>query len=493
MSARLRSILAAMPCALLALMLGACDKDADGTLRVAVIGPANALQETAAHLSPAARLLRAATVEGLVGFDAQGRVGPALANRWIVTDGGTSYIFRLRDSTWPDGTPITAENATAQLKRALAGLRGTPLARDLAEIEEIRAMAGRVIEIRLRSPVPDLLTLLAQPELALPWKRRGTGPLAVQREGQVFAFRLIPPELRGFPAEPDFADRARPLRLRLGTAAQAVALFDAGDVDLVLGGEIASLPLAGKTGLLRGNLQLDPVIGLFGFRIENPQGFLATPANREAVAMAIDRDTLTAAFNVRGWQPTTRIVSPDAEDAATEVGERWTTLSLEQRRAAAAARVANWRKSGHALAPLRVALPDGPGSRFVLDRLAVDFAAIGLSLRAVPGDAPADLRLIDSVARYGRTEWFLNQLSCGIVTVCSTQGDALVAQARAVADNDQRAKLLAQAEQDITAANGFIPLARPLRWSLVRSEAVGFAPNPWGWHPLPPLALLPRP
>jgi hypothetical protein len=116
--------------------------------------------------------LRAATVEGLVGFDAEGRVVPGLADRWIVTDDGQSYIFRLRDGTWPDGARIDAEDVAASLRRALAALRGSPLGLDLASIDEIRVMTDRVIEVDLQSPLPDLLTLLAQPNSAFPMRDR---------------------------------------------------------------------------------------------------------------------------------------------------------------------------------------------------------------------------------------------------------------------------------------------------------------------------------
>lgn len=487
LSAHALALLLALP-----IMLSACGQENEGTLRLSVIGSPDAVSENLAALSPAGRLLRAASTEGLVSFDAQGRVVPALADRWIVTDDGESYIFRLRDGKWPDGSPITAETARLQLKRALAALRGTPLANDLAEVAEIRAMAGRVIEIRLASPVPDLLTLLAQPELALTPKGRGTGPMDLQKEGQVLNLSLIPPERRGLPAEPDFATRARTLRVRLETAQAAVDRFNAGEIDLVLGGKLDSLPLAGASGLLRGNVQLDPVIGLFGLSVQNSDGFLADPQNREALAMTVDRDALTGAFNIRGWQPTSRLVSPDVDDDLGTAGERWTDMTLEQRRAAASARVARWKESGQPLPPLRLALPEGPGSRLVLNRLVADFAAIGVQLRAVPETAVADLRLVDTVARYGRATWFLNQLSCAATPVCSAEGDARVANARIAMDPQQRARLLAEAELAITAANGFIPFARPLRWSLVRSSVIGFAPNPWGWHPLPPLALLPR-
>jgi peptide/nickel transport system substrate-binding protein/oligopeptide transport system substrate-binding protein len=96
-------------------------------------------------------------------------------------------------------------------------------------------------------------------------------------------------------------------------------------------------------------------------------------------------------------------------------------------------------------------------------------------------------------AAFAGAEWFLDQLSCGAGRrVCSPIGDQRLAEARAAKDPQARAALLAEAEAEVTATNGFIPLARPLRWSMVRSSVSGFATNPLGWHPLPPFALLTR-
>jgi oligopeptide transport system substrate-binding protein len=44
----------------------------------------------------------------------------------------------------------------------------------------------------------------------------------------------------------------------------------------------------------------------------------------------------------------------------------------------------------------------------------------------------------------------------------------------------------------LTAANIYIPLAMPLRWSLVRGDVPGYFPNAWAWHPLPDMATIPR-
>jgi hypothetical protein len=55
-----------------------------------------------------------------------------------------------------------------------------------------------------------------------------------------------------------------------------------------------------------------------------------------------------------------------------------------------------------------------------------------------------------------------------------------------------RANLLGDAEATLTKANVFIPFGAPIRWSLVRGDATGFAVNRWNIHPLMPMALRPK-
>lgn len=478
-----------------ALVLGvsSCGRGSQGPLPIAVIGDRTALDPSGVRLSSAARVMRSATVEGLVAFDAEGHIVPAIADRWIITDDGQSYIFRLRDGTWPGGARITAETAAAALRGALAQLKGTALGLDLGAIEQVRVMADRVIEIDLVGPAPDLLTLLAQPELGLPYARRGSGPMAIARRGSKAELSLIPPEKRGLAAAEGLAGHTRGLIVEFLPAAQAVKRFNDGNADLVLGGRIDALPLAEGTSLARGNVQLDPVIGMFGLLVESEAGFLGDAPNREALALAIDRDAIIAAFNISGWQPTTRVVSAGVEGDAGTIGERWVGLAMEQRRALAAERVAKYTAGGKSAPVLRIAAPNGPGTRRVIDRLAADFKAIGVTALQVGEDKPAELRLVDTTARYGRASWFLNQLACSVhKPACNPVADGVLANARRTADMRERARLLGEAEAELTATNAYIPIARPLRWSLLRAGVTGFALNPWGWHPLPPLAVLPK-
>lgn len=486
--------LAATGAALIAAFaLAGCGSRDSATVQVVVIDDVAAPFGSRARLSTAAGAVRAATTEGLVAFDAQGRIVPALADRWIVTDDGRSYIFRLRDGTWPDGSPITGESARTALRRALAGLRGTPLALDLAGTDDIRVMAGRVIEIRLPRAMPDLLQLLGQPELGLVWRGKGSGPMRLSRDGAAAVLTPIAPEKRGLPAVAGW--EAATVRLAALPAAQAVARFNAGDADVLLGGQIQDFPLARSVGLIRGGIQPDPVAGLFGLAVLHDDGFLALPENREAIAMAIDRAALIAPFGLSGWQATTRMVAPGTTDDDGTVGERWAGLSMAERRSEAARRIARWRDRSQREGPVqvRIALPPGPGADVLFERLADDLRQIGIEARRTRAGADADLRLVDVVARYPGRAWYLNQLSCVARRgLCSADADAEVSAARAAPDRAQAIALLADAEATLTKANVFIPFGAPLRWSLVRGSARGFAANHWAIHPLMPMATPPN-
>ncbi len=476
-----------------AALLAACSQGEDASVELVAIGDPAAPFESGGRLSAPAQLLRGATAEGLVGLDERGQVSSGVADRWIVAEDGLSYIFRLRDGSWSEGGKLTADSVRQALGQALSSLRGTPLARDLGGIEEIRTMTGRVVEIRLNRPQPELLQLLAQPELGLLSRGHGAGPMRLTRDGKVAYLSLLDPERRGLPADADWQQTARPLRLRALPAAAAIAMFNRGEAGAVLGGRIEHFPLADASGLSRGAIRLDPVMGLFGLAVAHGDGFLAEAANREAIALAIDREALIAALGVGGWNATSRIVPPDAEDVPAGTGERWPGMSLGERQAEAAARVARWRGGARDTVRLRLALPQGPGADRIFAALAGDLARAGLgSQRVGPGDA-ADLRLVDAVARYPRASWFLGQLSCDIQkNLCSAEADRLAGEATRAPDAAARAALLAQAETALAATNSFIAFGPPIRWSLVRGNTTGYSPNRLGYHPLMPLALRPK-
>lgn len=483
--------------AALALIAGSCGRNKDGPVRAAFIGEPGSQFERGARLSPPAQHLRAATVAGLVALDQHGEVVPALAERWIVTDDGLSYIFRLRTSGWADGKPADGRAVQRALQSAINGLGGTSLALDLGAIRDIRAMTGRVVEIRLHAPMPGFLQLLAQPELAVPIDGRVVGAMRAERKGNAALLSLVPPDLGSEELEAEWRARIRPVELRVMPAKGAVAAFRDNSVDAVFGGRLADLALADTGPLSRGTIRLDPAQGLFGLRVLRKQGVLAEASRREALAMAIDRDTLLEPFNIGGWQPQTQIVPVGlGRDAGARTGGeavapgRWSGSTIEARRAEAARRLRG--VAGSTGAVLTINLPAGPGMDTLLARLNENLVPVGVTLRRARTGEAADLALVDTLARHAGPSWYLNQFACVLRRgPCSPEADALVRAALGPAAEGNRATLLREAEVRLTSEEIYIPLGPPIRWSLVRGDLTGFAENGWGIHPLPPLAERP--
>jgi len=115
-------------CLAASFLLAACGSGKDDSeVDVAFIGSSGELFEDGQRLAPAGQQIRSATAEGLVSLNQAGEVVPALAERWIVTEDGLSYIFRLRNAEWADGTALTSNSVRDALRRNIRGV-----ARDIA-------------------------------------------------------------------------------------------------------------------------------------------------------------------------------------------------------------------------------------------------------------------------------------------------------------------------------------------------------------------------
>jgi peptide/nickel transport system substrate-binding protein len=463
--------------ALSLLALASCRKDETGPVAVSAIGgvPRLANPNRERLDAPSAYLLESAA-QGLVRFDATGDVTPGLAQSWIVSNDGLRYTFRLERAKWPDGSPITAEQVVARLKAAAAPASANPLRPLLGAIDEIETMTDEVLEISLKAPRPNFLQLLAQPEMAIVRGAAGSGPFVAAPSGD--AFLLTAPRRD----DEDQGAAATPVLLRGEPAAMAVARFEAGQSQLVLGGTFGDLAIARAADVPRGSLVFDPVAGLFGLSFgRTGTGPLARAEVRQALSMAIDRPTLVNALGVPGLQPRETLLPAGIEGLAAPAAPAWTASPLPARRAAAARALAPILK-GKRLHIL-VAMPEGPGWRLVFALLRRDWATIGVdAARARPNQA-ADLHFIDEVAPVSLASWYLRHFSCDASAVCDPVADSAMEAARSAPDQDRRREQLSNADRTLAAAAPFIPLAAPVRWSLAGTRLAGFRPNVFGRHP----------
>ena len=458
---------------LLALLLSGCGQKDGGPIAVSAIGdPPKLVNPTRQRLDPASAFLVESSAQGLVRFDSGGEIVPGLAQSWVVSDDGLRYTFRIaRGSTWGNGDKVTADQIVARLRAAAAPSSRNPLKPLLGAVDEIVRMTDDVLEIALKAPRPNFLQLLAQPELGMIRGGSGAGPFrpAAQPDGSILL--TLPP------AEEEDETRARPpaMVLRGEPAASAVARYDLGEAALVVGGRLGDLPLARAAQPPATALIHDPVEGLFGLAFASSEGPTAAVEIRQALAMAVDRVTLVQALGVRRLAMRESLL-PVGIEGLTPAAPAWTQLAFADRRQQARSALAGRRFA------MRVAMPDGPGHRLLFAFLRRDWAAIGVDARRVAADAPAELKLIDDVAPAALASWYLRHFTCNRSALCLTSADALMDQARLAPNAGIRRGLLAQADRQIADAALFIPLAAPIRWSLVAPRLSGFRPNAFGRH-----------
>ena len=417
----------------------------------------------------------AALAQGLVAFDESGGIVPALAESWHVSDDGTSYIFRLATGRWSDGEPIEAEEVARLLQRRFVAA-DRAIGDRLGKVAEVEAMTERVIEIRLSVPRPYLLQLLAQPLFAVRDEDVATGPFT-RLPGETDEGALI---LGRLPDDPD-ADVVTEQRVRIErlSVEQALDRFAEGKADLVTGGRFDTLGLAQAASGLFGAPRLDPVGGLFGLQPVSDHPLLAKPDTRSALSSAIDRDALVQAMNVPDLLPRATILQSGLDVSAAPTVPAFVAIPVDERREAARRVIAE----AQVQTPiLRVLLPDGPGSDPLLARLVADWGTLGIAVERAPDESAADLVLIDKVAPVVSAAWYLREFRCAAARWCSAAADEALVAAADATTADERALALGAAARLLQQDAVFIPLAAPVRWSLLGNGVEGFVPNRFARH-----------
>ena len=481
----MRRLAAFLALVAVALAPAACRKQPEGAIKVVVIGGAPQLRDPALGPLPEPdKVLLANAAQGLVAFDPSGNIVGGLAERWTVTDDGLSYIFRLASANWPDGRKITADQVARLLKREIGSRSKNSLKDQFGAVEDIVAMTDRVIEISLTAPRSDLLSLLAQPQMAILRGGEGTGPFkaAAMKGGAIRLTREI--------VSPDDETTTRE-QLLLGGAAAAAAIrqFASADVDLVLDGTFADLPLTSQVKLPRDSLRFDPASGLFGLVPVHSGGPLDKPEVRQLLSQAIDRDAFVAALAVPGLAPRATLLEPGLDGVSAPAVPAWTTTAYPQRVAELKAQARRLFPKGQVPA-IRLALPDGPGANILFQLLQRDWGAIGFTVERGQGPT-ADFELIDEVAPSTSPAWFVRHFRCTFVPVCDPAADQLMDGARQTPVPAQRYALLGEAAALIDSGQLFIPVAAPIRWSLVSARIQNFAGNRYARHTLTDLEARP--
>ena len=267
-------------------------------------------------------------LEGLVLADEKGSGAiPGQAESWEVSDDGTTYTFTIRErARWSNGDPVTAHDfewtyrrlltpgaatgntAGAKSYQQILGIVGARefLAGEISDWDEvgITALDERTLQIRLTNPNAEFLVLMTHPsmlgmwpgieEIGADWSRPehfvGNGPFVPTEWVTNASLTLAPNE--------HYWDRANVflpgvnVQLTTGADTAVSAAYEAGEVDaLALGG--ADLVRYQADPELSQQLQAiggGSVAYMALLRSQNTT--LEDVRVREAIALAIDRETL---------------------------------------------------------------------------------------------------------------------------------------------------------------------------------------------------------
>ncbi|MDR5798163.1 ABC transporter substrate-binding protein [Caballeronia sp. LZ008] len=119
----------------------------------------------------------------LLSINKDASIGPELAEKWETQDGGKRLALYLRKNVlFHDGTPFDAAAAKFNLDRCLDPATGSPLRSGLSAIvDSVTVLEPYALELRLKTPSPALLGMLAQREGFM------ASPTAVRKYGKDFA------------------------------------------------------------------------------------------------------------------------------------------------------------------------------------------------------------------------------------------------------------------------------------------------------------------
>ncbi len=118
-----------------------------------------------------------AVFEGLVRYDKDAKVTPAMAKEWKISDDKKTYTFTLTDSKWSNGDPVTADDFVFAWERVLNPDTASPYSYQLYYLENgqaynegkdkdfskvgVKALDAKTLQVKLNAPAPQFLGLTA--------------------------------------------------------------------------------------------------------------------------------------------------------------------------------------------------------------------------------------------------------------------------------------------------------------------------------------------
>lgn len=278
-------------------------------------------------------------MEGLTRPDEEGVPEAAMAESWDVSEDGLVYTFHLREATWSNGDPVTANDFEYSWKRVLNPDTASPKAGDLFEIKNaqayylgeasaedvgVKALDDKTLEVTLEVPTPYFLDLTARTTVMYPVNANAVeaNESWALDAGEAYVtngpFTLSEWEHNSyftFAKSPSYWD-ADSVQLEtvnvqvIEAESTANAAFQAGEIDFV--GIPFNTVSLDSMDVYRADDSLQTVdfAALYEYKVNVTDPVLSNVNVRKALAYGIDRQTLIDNITKANETPALGLVSP---------------------------------------------------------------------------------------------------------------------------------------------------------------------------------------
>jgi oligopeptide transport system substrate-binding protein len=455
---------------------------------------------------------------GLTTEAADGSVIPGAAESWQVSDDGLVYTFTLRDHTWSDGTPVTADDFVFALRRILDPAQAAEYASLLYTIKNakalnegalegmdqlgVRAQGPKTLEITLEGPTPYFIEQLTH-YTAFPLPRHKVEALGADwvkpgnlvGNGPYDVVEWLPNTQVKLAKNAAFYDASN---VAIDTVYfypseernAATKRFRAGEIDVQY--DFASEQIDWLRENLPDETRIAPYLGIYYYVINTRNAPFDEVAVRQALAMAIDRAAITDKVLRTGELPAYSFVPPGTGNYGEPAYVSWRDTAYPERVAQAKQLLAG---AGFGPDhPLKVQLRYNTSEthKKVAIAIAAMWQQLGVETELFNSEVKVHYNDVQEgnfqvaragwIADYNDAQNFLYLMdsSTGALNYAgyaSAEFDRLMAEASATADLAERAGLLRQAEAVAMADMPNIPIYYYVSKNLVAPYVKGWVDN----------------
>lgn len=277
---------------------------------------------------PEANIIRQQLV-GLVTTDSNGKTIPAMAESWDSTDNKV-WTFNIRDAQWSNGDPVTAGDFVYSLRRLVDPNTASPYGSYLADAKVVgaesvlngqsspealgvKALDDKTLQITLSEPVPYFVDMLIHtstfPVHAKTVEKYGpkwTDPDNIVVNGPYKISRWLVNDKIVMTRNPSYFDDAHTTIntitiLPIESETTNVARYKAGEIDI--GSGMPTEQFDSLKADLGDEIQVSPSLCTFYYLFNNQKPPFDDVRVRRALALALDRETITEKVMGQGQMP----------------------------------------------------------------------------------------------------------------------------------------------------------------------------------------------